>query len=192
MLLAILAALAALGAVAADIVHRSNVARVAHYQDDALCWAPLSAPIEVKGSPCRVETAEVTARWIALDHGTTSMHLAIRTTDGLADSVELKGADNRDLWDGSVVGTSLLVQRFKEPFARRHHVTVVQNNGLVSRTQWNPTWRVDDAALGTTVCAVIAVAALIALLGMRVRRKREEVERKLFLQVFGEPSPGPR
>jgi len=109
-------------------------------------------------------------------------NVAVRTSDGFVDSVELKGTDARALWDATPIGASVLVQRLTE--STRSHVTVVEKDGLVSRTEWNPAWRQDDAMVGVVFLSAVAAIAIIALI-VGLAKARPDTSRDLSESVRG-------
>jgi hypothetical protein len=168
---ALVAALALFGAVAAGVAQHRNAARAARFRGDAGCVAPLTAPLSPSISACRVDVAQVANRWISWRSKSRVLNVALRAaSDGFVDSVELKGLDARRLWDSAPVGASVLVQRFTD--SNRSHITVVQSSRLVSRTEWNPVWRENDAMVGMVFSSAIGLVALVALVVSRARARR--------------------
>lgn len=185
-ILVILAVLCAAGAVASAVAHRHNQARLARYRDDPACAAPpagarggslhaapLVAPATpAQGAACTVERARVAGRWIHYLRSTPTYRLAIRTAEGIVDTVELEDTGDRDVWDAAPEGSALVVQRFAESgSARPPHVTVVSVGDRATRTAWNPAWREDDAEVGIVFLSIGCVGALVALRYVRRRRR---------------------
>ena len=180
---AIIAAVSTFGAAAAGVAYRVNESRLARYQTDAFCSAPLSAPARPDGSVCTVEQAQVAARWIRTSRSSRYYNVALRTRDGGVDSVALEGTVRRDLWNTATVGAWVLVQRFADSRAHRRHVTVVRASDLVSPTTWNPVWRNTDAIAGIVFLSVIAAVSLIALAYTRATQRRDAPQRLVLERV---------
>jgi len=174
--LAIFTLFAIVGAAFATYTLRHNQARAERYGADATCTAAfaLSAVTARNGdSPCTVETASVTDRWVHTYRSSRYYHLVLRTDDGAVDSVELKGSAQRLPWMSATLGSRLAVQRFTESPPRvRRHITLVELGGRAVRTEWNPIWRASDAMFGTVFLSVTAVGSFIALLVARAQRRR--------------------
>jgi hypothetical protein len=167
------AAVFAFLALLAAALHVQNRSRLAVYQADGLCRAPLATPVTRDGSVCSVEYAHVVNRWVTWHRSTGYFHLGLRTGDGVIDSVELKGTSRQAMWEMSPMGASLLVQRFRESPRQRWHVTGVRTLRSVARTEWNPSWHADDTMAGVVFMSAGALIALIALVRQRTRAPRQ-------------------
>jgi len=168
-LYAIISAFCAFWALVAAVLHVDNQSRLAVYQGDNFCRAPLTSPVVGSGSLCSVGYARVVDRWVIWHRSRGDYHLGLTAPDGAIDSVELKGAWRQTMWDMSPMGVSLLVQRFREPGQRRPRVTLVRTLRSVARTEWNPAWHADDTMSGVVVLGGAALIALIAFVRQRAK-----------------------
>jgi hypothetical protein len=168
-LYAIIAAFCAFWAVVAAVLNVDNRSRLERYQGDSSCRAPLTSPAAGNGSLCSAAYARVVDRWVTWHKSTGYYHLGLTAPDGAIDSVELKGAWRQSMWDMAPMGASLLVQRFREPQARRPRVTLVRTLRSVARTEWNPAWHADDTMRGVVFLSAVAVVALIAFVRARAK-----------------------
>ena len=168
-LYAIVSAFCAFWAVVAAVLNVDNRARLELYQRDRSCRAPLTSPAAENGSLCSAGYARVVDRWVTWHKSTGYYHLGLTAPDGAIDTVELKGAWRRTMWDMSPMGASLLVQRFRQPLDRRPRVTLVRTRRSVARTEWNPAWHADDTMRGVVFLGGVAVVALIAFVRQRAK-----------------------
>lgn len=169
---AILAGASGIGVIAAGLAYGTNRPRLDRYQHDAVCSAPLASPPDTNDSACTVETAYVARRWSRSYRSSHSYYLAVVTSDAIVDSMELKGAVRRILWDATDNGQEVLVQRFRDPTVRKVHITLVQADGVISSTAWNPITRNQNALAGIAVFSVTTVGALLVVALVRVRKRR--------------------
>ena len=168
LLLAICAVLATIGAAAAEVARRHNVARAAAYAGDASCGAlAVAAP----GGLCTTELAVVTGHYVHTYRSSHYYRLVLRTADGAADSIELKGTPHKSLWDASPIGSRLSVQRFAGDGPAKRHVTLVRAIGLEARTEWNPAWQQGNTEVGVWFLGGLAVVFGIVLLWRGPQRR---------------------
>lgn len=176
-LLLVVAVLGFAGAIAADVMHRGNAARLARYETDPSCVSGTTpddgpTPAWPPGHPCHAESAVVTARWQYYQRTLVTYRLALRTADGITDSLELEAADGGAAWEAATPGTTVPVQRFSDmsPSAPRH-VTLLRVGSLTVRSSWNPAWRGDDTMAGVVFLSIVSFASLVgAWRGSRRRR----------------------
>lgn len=171
-ILAVCAVLATVGAVAAGIAHRNNTERAAQYAADPSCRAslgmkPSSAAVDGR---CTIEFATVTVRYVHTYRRSRSYRLGLETSDGAVDSIELKGPDDKVIWDASPVRSAIVVQRFTDRGPGKRHVTLVTSNGLQARTAWNPAWQTMNTEIGMWFLGMAALVCTLALLWLRARR----------------------
>jgi hypothetical protein len=167
------AAFTCVGAIAAGVAYQQNASRAAVYREDRLCGTSILFPASEEGALCSVEAAQVADRWTTAHRGSTYYHLALSTSDGVVDTVELQGSDRHLLWNESKAKAPVMVQRFRETETGPLHVTVVTRMGSIARTEWNPAWRADGAVSGVAFLSLGAVGALIALVGIRAWQRRD-------------------
>lgn len=175
----VLAVGSGIGVLAATVAYATNRGRLATYVRDATCMAPVVGPTQSDDSPCDVETAWVARHWTRSQRSSRSYYLALATSDGVVDSITLKGKFRRNVWSVADNGTELLVQRFRDPSSRKVHVTVVQGGGSLSNTAWNPVQRDKDAMVGIAFLGLAMVGSLIAAAYARLKQRRV-AERQLF------------
>jgi hypothetical protein len=166
-LYAVIAGCCAFGAAVAAVLYVGNRSRLQAYQADALCRAALISPAVREGSACSVDYARIVDRWVSWHRSTGYYYLGLRAPDGGIDSVELKGAWRKNMWDMSPMGASLLVQRYQEAHWGRRRVTLVRTPRAIARTQWNPAWHADDTMGGVVFMSGAALIALIAFVRKR-------------------------
>lgn len=170
-ILAIIALLATIGTVAAAIAYRRNVARAARYAVDPSCQAPL-----VVGSPsapnalCTTEPATITAQWVHRNRGSRYYRLAMHSDGRAIDSVEVKGANAKAIWNALPVGSAVTVQRFTDVKPDQRRVTLVTTGGLSALTAWNPAWQEKNTKTGMWFLGIIALLSAAALVRLRARR----------------------
>jgi len=168
---AIVAIFSTLGAIAADVAYRKNAGRVSRYHEDALCSVPLVAPASSSGSVCSIDVARVLERKVRSRSHSRVFSVTLRTSDGAAESVVLKGMDGRRLWDATRIGASVYVQRFTE--ANQTHITTIRSNRLQAPTEWNPGWREHDMLTGTVFLSAVALVSIIGLTIVRAKARRD-------------------
>ena len=168
----VLAVGSGIGVLAATVAYATNRSRLAAYERDAICMAPIMGPTQSDDSPCRVETAWVARHWTRSQRSSRSYYLALATIDGVVDSITLKGKFRRNVWSTVDNGTELLVQRFRDPSSRKVHVTIVQSGGALANTAWNPVVRDKDAMVGIAFLGTAMVGALIAAAYARLKQRR--------------------
>jgi hypothetical protein len=164
-MLAVIALLATIGAVAAGIAYRKNMSRAARYAADPSCQSSL---IVAQGS-CTTEPATITAQWIKKNRGSRYYRLAMRTT-GSIDSVELKGANDKAVWNASPVGSLITAQRFAYPETERPRVTLIAVNSLSALTAWNPAWQEKNTKVGMWFLGIIALLSSAMTVARVLRR----------------------
>jgi len=176
----VVAVLSFVGAIAADIMHRGNAARLARYETDPSCVSGTTpgdgiSPVWPAGRPCHAESAVVTARWRYYQRTLVTYRLALRTADGTTDSLELEAADDRTAWEAATPGTTVRVQRFADlsPTAPRH-VTLIHVGSLTVRSSWNPAWRGDDTMAGVVFLSIVSFASLIGVWRGARRQRADE------------------
>jgi hypothetical protein len=171
-LLAMCAVLSAGGTAFAAIAARQNAHRAERYAADPVCHvAPSLGQLDtLPPSPCMVAVAMVTAQYVHTNRGARYYRLALRTADGVVDSIEAKGANDKAIWGALPVGSRVAVQRFLDDGARLPHVTIVAVNGLSARTEWNPAWQAGNTQFGVWFMGIATLVCGIALVWVRRRR----------------------
>jgi hypothetical protein len=135
----------------------------------------LAAPVSRVSSGSPVQRRSRPGRG-PVDHanrGSKYYHLALTTSDGVVDTIELQGSDRQLLWNESKAQVPVMVQRFRDTDTGPAHVTVVTREGSIAKTEWNPAWRADDAVTGVVFLSLAAVGALIGLVAMRAWQRRD-------------------
>jgi hypothetical protein len=171
LMLMVIAVLATIGTVAIGISYRNNEQRAARYAADPSCQSSLvvrspAAPVGL----CTTELATITALWLHRNRGTRYYRLAMLTTSRVIDSLDLKGENDKAVWNAARVGSSITVQRFAYPATERRRVTLVAVNGLNAQTAWNPAWQEKNAKVGMWFCGIAALLSMAGLLLVRARR----------------------
>lgn len=171
--LAIIAVLASAGAIAAGMSRQHNAMRAARYASDPSCRTSLfqNSSNSPKGL-CSSESATVAARWVHSYRGSHYYRLALRASDGIVDSIEAKGRNDKAIWIAAPVGAAVTVRRFTENGLTKRHVTLVAAGGLDAQTQWNPAWEANDAELGGWFLAIVALLSTAGLVWTRARHVR--------------------
>ena len=167
---AVIAMLSTIGAIGASVAYSNNSARAARFDADPGCQAPLNRAVPTTPpSACSNDDALVVAQYVHTLKSSRYYRLALRTSDGVVDSIEIQRRPAKALWASAPVGTTARVQRFTEPGSAKRHVTGVRVNDLSTLTEWNPTWQRGNTEMGIAFLSIIAGASVIALIVMRRR-----------------------
>ena len=173
-MLAVVAVLATAGAIAAGIGYRHNSHRAARYAADSGCTAPAEVtPPTSSNGLCATESATVEARWIHTYRSSHYYRLAVRSADGVVDSIELHGSNDKAIWMATPIGSAVMVRRFSEEASPKQHVTLVATKGLVAQTLWDPEWENRDREFGIWFLSIVAVVCSAGLYRIRARRSPE-------------------
>ena len=169
-IVAVIAVLSTIGAIAASIANSNNSARAARYDADPGCQVPLTRAVAASPpSACSNGDALVVAQYVHTLKSSRYYRLALRTSDGVVDSIEIQSRPAKALWALAPVGATARVQRFTETGSVRRHVTGVSVDNLSTRTEWNPAWQRGNTETGMVFLWIIAAASVIALVVMRRR-----------------------
>ena len=113
LVIAIVAVLSTIGAIAAGVANGDNSARVARFDADPGCRAPLNRAVPfTPPSMCSNDDATVVAQYVYSQHNSRYYRLALRQSDGAAHSIETERRPAQALGALAPVGTLVRVQRF--------------------------------------------------------------------------------